>query len=82
MRRLFLDSVMAALETAQGHVELIILYEGFEPIFEKMRAGEEYDQMVMNIINVRYNALHERIDEQREWVAKILAEHEERKLVE
>ena len=78
MRKEYLRMVTETFEAAQGHAELICAYEGFEPMIERMRVGEEYDQMVVDIINVRYRAFHERVDESRAWVEKIKDEWQRR----
>jgi len=36
--------VLEAFEAAQGHAELIMLYQDFEPKLKEMLDGEEYDQ--------------------------------------
>jgi len=66
--------VMAAFEEAQGHAELICLYQNFEPMITKMRTGGEHDMMVADMIDARYPAFHLRIDEGREWAEKLARE--------
>lgn len=80
VRRQFLDDVLAAFESAHGHVELICLYEGFEPIFKRMADSDEdsHDVMTLNIINVRYQALHIRHDEEQERMVRLFTELEEK----
>lgn len=80
VRRQFLDDVLAAFESAHGHVELICLYEGFEPIFKRMADGDEdsHDVMTLNIINARYQACHVRCEEEHTRMSSILEEIEEK----
>jgi hypothetical protein len=80
LRKQFLVDVTESFEKALGHAELICLYQNFEPTFNKMAEGAEYDQMTLHIIQTRYKGFHERLDEQREWVHKLLLEQEERQL--
>ncbi len=81
LRREFLNNVIAAFEAAQGHTELICLYENFRYTFTKMEGDDtDYDQMTLNIINARYQGYHARIDEQEDRMKRLLIEHEEREL--
>ena len=79
-RKFFIDEVTKSFEGAQGHAELIMLYEAFEPKFiEMMGSHNEYDHFALQIINARYNGFHERIDESRDWVWQKMSELEESK---
>lgn len=63
---LFLHQVLEAFESAQGHAELILLYQAFEPRLECLRDSSfEYDQMGYEYVMARYRGIHERIDEQQ-----------------
>lgn len=74
----FVDGVLLALSEAQGHAELICIYEYFESFLLKMKNGHEYDQFSYDLINARYQAMHIRIDESREWIYKLVLEFQER----
>lgn len=79
MRNKFVDSVLAAFESAWGHAELICLYQEFEPKLNELRdKGGEYDVMAYDEVMARYKALHVRVDESREWVYQQVREYEER----
>jgi len=82
LRRFFLDGVISALEACQNHAELICLYQEFEPKFLEMQNGGEYDRMAMDIINARYNALHVRHDEDREYIRRAVEAWQEQQLKE
>jgi len=80
-RKQYLADVTASFEEAQGHAELICLYQEFQPTLEKMAASpEEYDAMTLEIIQARYKGFHQRIDEQDERMARLYEEHQERML--
>lgn len=80
MRNLFLKEAMAAFEACQNHAELICLYQEFEPKFLEMEKGHEYDVMALSIIQARYNALHVRHDEDREYIRQAVEAWQEQEL--
>lgn len=75
LRNSFCRGVVESLEAVWGHAELIYVYQRHEETLRAMLASDnEYDRMAASIINARYDGMHERIDEQRQWVCDQLAE--------
>lgn len=65
-RNAFTRQALAAFEEAQGHAELISLWQSFEGRLQPLAdSAYESDQLAYELIQARYKAFHERIDEHR-----------------